>query len=106
MRAFGMLATWEDLVDNRRIYGTLEMSPLAVDTIQKHDIAKPLKIMTAPASGTRRVVRFDLVELGRYLHYVCKCVGFTVSIHGEVTTRDGIKLMIPFTTQPLQLTRK
>jgi hypothetical protein len=103
VQTFKMLATWEELVDNKRIFGTLEMSDLAVDTMKKYDIAKPLKIIPSLSSPNRRAVRFDLIELARYLSYSCKCVGFRVGLNGDVTTSDGTVLSIPFSTVPTKL---
>ena len=99
-RAFKMLTIWEELVDSKRLCGTLELSAAALDVIDKYSIAKPLRISPSLSNPAKAAVRFDLVELAKYLSYVSKCVGFHVDVNGDVTTTDGITMNIPFANPP------
>lgn len=98
-RAFKHLAMWEELVDKRRLFGVMTMSDQSVQACVLHGIAQPLRVDRDRQTNLCSV-RFNLVELFRYIKFTCDRVGFSVSVDGEVTTRDGMRLSVPCIAPP------
>lgn len=79
---------WEDLADKRKYFATFTMNEATLRVCEASNVATPLSVERDRRTDTY-TVRFDLVELHRYISFLCEHVGFTVGIDGGVTTKDG-----------------
>lgn len=104
MKCLRMLETWEALVDERRIYGAFHMTDDALDACHRLDVAQPLSVTRDRETGSSEV-RFDLIELHKYIEYVCDHCNVTENVDGTMTTHDGLTVPIKCKSVPLRITK-
>jgi len=100
-----LLGNWEELVDNKRLYGTLFMDRVAFEAMEAAGIATAMSVDRDRSTNTYSV-RFDLFNLAKYIHFLCDRVGFEVQIDGVVKTHDGSSFDIPFKSAPTLNSKK
>lgn len=99
-----MLEGWEEFVDIRKYWGSFTMTDEALGYCHGMHVAQPLRVESDRESGTH-IVRFDLIELHKYIKFICEHCGVTENIDGTMTTFDGIVVPIKFREPPLQITK-
>ncbi len=92
-----MLSLFEDLVEKRRLFVEFVITEEALKLCGAAGVANPMRVEKDRETEMYHV-RFSLPELNRYVNFVCRHVGLTIRLDGNVVTKDGLIINRPMAT--------